>query len=81
MCLWRMEQLCGLDDHHILLRNAINKNDELGNCGLELQTNVKRNEGSRRFHNHGEGLLLVESAYFTFKTLLRHYAEWELIPQ
>ena len=32
---------CGLDDHHILLRNAINKNDELGNCGLELQTKVK----------------------------------------
>ena len=39
-----------------------------------LQWSFKRrlSEGSRRFHNHGEGLFLVESA------LLRHYVKWVL---
>ena len=33
------------------------------------------NEGARRFYNHGEGLLLVESGYYCFHTTLlrRHY--------
>ena len=71
-----MEQLCGLDDHHILLRNAINKNDELGNCGLELQTKVKRNEGSRRFQitekapTKAFSWLKAPTSDFTFKTWL-----------
>ena len=63
-----MEQLCGLDDHHILLRNAINKNDELGNCGLELQTKVKRNED----------FSITEKAPTKASLHLRHYAEQAL---
>ena len=37
------------------------------------------NEGSRRFHNNGEGPRLKEpTRAFIFKTLLRHYAKQAL---
>ena len=54
---------------------------EVEEGGWRPVTDRAGSEGTRSFHNHGEGpykgLLLVEMGYyhFTLKNILRHYAE------